>query len=94
MFEIHVGDDGIVKLSGRLDAAESEKASRVLRALDRPVTVDFSDLDYISSSGIAALIETYQRLRGAGHAFKLVRLKPRVRNVFAYAGLYRLLDIE
>ena len=42
----------------------------------------------------AALIETHKRLHGAGHELKLIGLKPRVRNVFAYAGLDRLLDIE
>jgi len=94
MFDIHVDDEGVVKLSGRLDAAQSPKASDVLRALDRAVTVDFSDLDYISSSGIAALVETFQRLRRSGHPFRLVRLKPRVRNIFTFSGLDQLLDIE
>jgi anti-sigma B factor antagonist len=94
MFEIHAEDDGVVKLSGRLDAAETEKALAVLRGLNRPITADLADLEYISSAGIAALIETYKRLHGAGHALTLVNLKPRVRNVFAYAGLDRLLDIR
>jgi len=94
MFDILLTDDGVVKLSGRLDAAEADRARRVLGTLDRPTTVDFSDLDYISSAGLSALIETYKRLHEAGHAFRLVRLKPRIRNVFTYAGLDRLLDIE
>ena len=94
MFDIHIAGDGVVKLSGRLDAAESNRALGVLRTLDRAATVDFSELDYISSAGISALIETHKRLHGAGHELKLIRLKPRVRNVFAYAGLDRLLDIE
>lgn len=94
MFEIRVADSGTVKLSGRLDAAEAEKAQAVLRTLDGPLTADLSDLDYISSLGISVLIETYKRLNAAGHGFRLVGMKPRIRNVFAYAGLDRLLSIE
>jgi anti-sigma B factor antagonist len=94
MFEIQVVEDGRVTLKGRLDAAESDRALAVLRRLDRPLTVDFSGLDYISSAGIGVLIETYKRLTASGHTLKLVNLLPRVRNVFAYAGLDRILTIE
>lgn len=94
MFEIRVGEDGRVSLKGRLDAAESDRALAVLRGLDRPITVDFSGLDYISSAGIGVLIETYKRLNSAGHSLRLVNMLPRVRNIFAYAGLDRILTIE
>ncbi len=94
MFSVHVGETGQVRLTGRLDAAEAEKAKSVLDSLEGPITIDCSELDYISSAGIGILIETYKRLNGAGHALRLVRLLPRVRNVFAYAGLDRILTIE
>ena len=94
MFEIRVEDDGVVRLKGRLDASQSDQAQRVLRALDRSLSLDCSELDYISSAGIGVVIETYRRLHGAGHTLKLVNLLPRVRNIFAYAGLDRLLTIE
>ncbi len=94
MLDIQIGEAGRVKLAGRLDAAEAERAQAALRPLLEPVTVDMSGLEYISSAGIGVLIETYKRLHAAGHAFKLVGLQPRVRNVFAYAGLDRLLTIE
>lgn len=94
MFEIHVGDDGVVRMKGRLDASQSDQAQRVLRALDRSLSLDCSELDYISSAGIGVVIETYRRLHAAGHTLKLVNLLPRVRNIFAYAGLDRLLTIE
>ena len=94
MFDIEIGNAGNVKLSGRLDAAEAERAQEVFRGFNHPLVADFSDLEYISSAGIAILIETYKRLTAAGHTFRLVGMKPRVRNVFAYAGLDRLLQIE
>lgn len=94
MFEIQHLGNGHVTLQGRFDAAQEETASTLLRSLDLPVTVDFAGLDYISSSGIGVIIETYKRLTGAGHAFRLVNMSPRVRNVFAYAGLDKFLQIE
>jgi anti-sigma B factor antagonist len=94
MFDFQIADPGTVKLVGRLDASEADKALAMFRTIDQPVTIDMAGLDYISSAGIGVLIETFKRLQVAGHAFKLVRLQPRVRNVFAYAGLDRLLNIE
>ena len=94
MFDIRVEAGGQVKVSGRLDAAESEHAIQVLRGLSGPVTVDCGGLDYISSAGIAVIMDTYKRVTGAGHALRLVNLTPRVKNVFTYAGLDQLLGIE
>ena len=94
MFDVRVGEDGLVHLVGRLDAAEAENASRAFEALHRSTTFDCGELEYISSAGIEVLIRTYKRLNAAGQSFKLVRLIPRVRNVFMYAGLDRILTIE
>jgi len=94
MFEIRSLPDGSTHLVGRLDASEVDQARRALEALSGPLTLDCSRLDYISSAGIGLLVETYKRLHAAGHAFRLVNLLPRVRNVFAYAGLDRILTLE
>ena len=94
MFDIQAQADGQVKLSGRLDAAESDRALHFFRTLKGPVTVDCSGLDYISSAGIAVLMDTYKRLSTAGHALRLVNLTPRVKNVLIYAGLDKLLGIK
>lgn len=94
MFDIRVQADGQVIVKGRLDAAESDRALSVFRGLAGTVTVDCSELDYISSAGIAVVMETYKRLSGVGHALRLVNLTPRVKNVFTYAGLDKLLGIS
>jgi anti-sigma B factor antagonist len=94
MFDIQVGDNGSVRLSGRLDANESDRALEVLRGLEGPLVLDCSELDYISSAGIGVLIETYKRLHASGRTLRLVHMLPRVRNVFVYAGLDRVLTIE
>lgn len=94
MFRLESAGEGRVKLVGRLDAAEADAATREFGKLQGPITADCSELEYISSAGIAVLMVTYKRLHAAGHALKLSGLTPRVRNVFVYAGLAPLLGIE
>ena len=94
MFEIRVVEGGIVQLTGRLDAAEADRVSEELLAIRGSVRLDCSELDYISSAGIGVLIELFKRLQSTGHTLTLVNLLPRVRNIFRYAGLDRLLTIE
>jgi anti-anti-sigma factor len=94
MFEIFMDGQGTVHLSGRFDASQTDHASTVLAGLSGNVTADCSALEYISSAGLSVLIVTHKRLLGSGHGLRLVHLQPRVRNVFAYAGLDKFLLIE
>jgi anti-sigma B factor antagonist len=94
MFEIQVLEPGRVRLSGRLDAAEADRTLAELARLDGPLTLDCGELDYISSAGIGVIMETYRRLTKAGLGLTLVGMTPRIRNVFRYAGLDRVLQIQ
>ena len=93
MLEIRNAPEGRVQLVGRFDAAEADRVDRALRAMTGPLTLDCSELDYISSAGLGVIIEAHKRLAAAGHILTLSNLVPRVRNIFAYAGLDRLLKI-
>jgi len=94
MFAMVVETGGLVRLSGRLDAAEADRLLAGLEPLSGPVIVDFAELVYISSAGLSVMLTTHKRLLEVGHALRLVNLQPRVRNVFQYAGLDRILQIE
>ena len=94
MFKMHVERDGVVRLSGRLDASEADGAIEDLKAINGPVTLDCGDLEYISSAGLSVVLVTYKRLLAAGYDLRLVNLQPRVRNIFTYAGLNRILQID
>ena len=94
MLEIRNPSTGQVELVGRLDASEAERADQTLRAMTGSLRLDCSGLDYISSAGLGVLIELHKRLVAAGQTLTLANLVPRVRNVFMYAGLDRLLNIE
>jgi len=94
MFAMQVEPDGIVRLSGRLDASEAERAIDGLDAITGPVTMDCSNFEYIWSAGLSVMLVTHKRLMAAGHALRITNLQPRVLNVFTYAGLHRILQIE
>jgi len=94
MFEIRFTEGGNAELVGRLDASEVEKARKSLDGLSGSVVLDCSRLDYVSSAGIGLLMETHKRLHKDGQRLALANLLPRVRNVFVYAGLDRVLTLE
>ncbi len=57
----------IVRMSGELDLASSDRLSALLSDLsDQTVVVDLAELTFIDSSGIAALVAAKDRLRSAG----------------------------
>lgn len=94
MFKIRVGEDGIVYLTGRLDASQVEAAEAVLGQVTQSTVADLSGLDYVSSAGIGVLLSAYKRLSDSGATLKLVNLSPRVKTVFHYAGLDTLFPLE
>ena len=94
MFEIQVEQGGLVKLAGRLDAAQADRAKATLDTVKQSATLDLTDLDYVSSAGLGVIVQTFKRLRDAGLDFRLTNMKPRIRTVFVYAGLDRVLRLE
>ena len=94
MFRLDSGPEGTIRLIGRLDGDEAERAMASFGGLEGSIVADCSELEYISSAGIAVVLVTLQRLNKAGHAFRLHAVQPRVRNVFKYAGLAQMLGID
>jgi anti-sigma B factor antagonist len=94
VFSIQSESKGVVRLSGRLDAAQADKAKAFLESFSEPLVLDFTDLDYISSAGISVLMITLQRLKSAGHTLRFRHVQNRIQNVFRYAGLDTVFTIE
>ena len=83
----------LVRLRGEVDLSWSQAVRRaVLDALadDEPVGVDLSEVSYIDSSGIAALVEGFQTARARGGRFALVAVSDAVRAVLELARLDRV----
>jgi anti-sigma B factor antagonist len=94
MFDIKVAENGEVLLSGRFDASQVGKAEAALEQVKGPCLIDCKDLDYISSAGIGVIIATYKRLHQLGAGVKMINLNDHIRQVFHYAGLTDLFQID
>jgi anti-anti-sigma factor len=91
------GADSRTKLSGRISIDSSPELRRVLlrmlNALDcRRLTLDFSEVDYIDTSGLAVLIEVLRSARLLGKSLQLSGLRERPRYLLESTGLLRLVD--
>ncbi len=83
----------LIRLSGEVDLSWSQAVRRaVLDALagTEPVGVYLSNVTYIDSSGIAALVEGFQAARSRGNRFALVAVSDAVRAVLELARLDRV----
>ena len=94
MFEIGYGDDGAIICKGRLDAAQCEKAQQFMDAVDGAGTLDFAELEYISSAGLGVLLKTQKRLAGKGAGLKIRNVNNHIKDVFRYSGFNAIFDIE
>src|SRR5262249_29425888 len=87
VFAIGAESNGVVRLSGRLDASQAPNAQAFLDGLPGPLVLDFSDLDYISSAGLSVLMITLKRLESGGHSLRFRHVPDRIMKSFRYAGL-------
>lgn len=94
MFEIGVKDSGEVVVSGRLDAAQADKAQQFLDTLDERCVLDMSALEYISSAGLGVLLRTHKRLMGGNGGLELVNVNKHIADVFRYSGFDKLFVIR
>ena len=94
MFEIGFGDDGAVVLKGRLDAAQSEKAQSFMDDLSGANTLDFAELEYISSAGLGVLLKTQKRLVASGAGLTIRNVNNHIKDVFRYSGFNAIFKIE
>jgi anti-anti-sigma factor len=80
------------------DAAIDEMQRRVPEAAaaqpDRPVVLDMTEVEFVPSLGLGALVMLMRRLRGEGRRFILVGLNPDVRSTLAVTRLDKLFEIQ
>jgi anti-sigma B factor antagonist len=65
----------------------SSCANEAIDADAGTVVIDLADLTFIDSTGVAALLATHQRLRGAGRSLRVVNVGPQPAGVFDMTGL-------
>ncbi len=94
MFNIEFGNNGEILCSGRLDAAQCAKAEEFLAAVEGPSTLDFAQLEYISSAGLGILLKTQKRLVGSSTGLKIINVNNHIHDVFRYSGFHSIFEIE
>jgi len=94
MFTVTFAEDGIIKLAGRLDASSSDAAGAEFSKIKGSATMDFSELEYISSAGLGVLFAAQKRLKESGHGLKLTNLNSHIRDVFKFARFDLVFEIE
>src|SRR5229473_1914573 len=76
----------VLPLKGEIDLHVSPSVTASLNAMiekkPRRLVVDLSDVTYIDSAGLAALIEAMQKVEGYGGRFLLAGLQETVRSTF------------
>lgn len=94
MLAIDFGADGVVMMTGRLDASQSPAAQAFLDGVGGTVTVDCSRLDYISSAGLGVLLKTQKRLSASAGKLRLIGVNRHLQDIFRYSGFDQLFEIE
>jgi len=94
MLVIDFGAGGVVVVSGRLDAAQAPAAQAFLDAVQGPVTLDCSGLEYISSAGLGVLLKTQKRLMAANGKLRLTGVNRHLQDIFRYSGFDQIFEIE
>ncbi len=87
----------VCKIEGEINintSPELRKAfDRLIRNDQKRVVVDFSGVSYIDSSGLATLVEMFQRLKRIGGSLRLCNMLQKVKNVFEITRLDKLFEI-
>ena len=87
----------IITANGEIDLENSGGLrEQIASALDAntAVSINMSDVNYIDSSGVAALIESKQRAGEGGKEFKIIKTSEAVLSVIKLAKLDSFFDIE
>jgi anti-sigma B factor antagonist len=94
MFEIEMGENGIIIFAGRFDAAQCPRAQAFVEASAAPAVFDFARLEYISSAGLGVLLKAHKRLMAGGGRLKLVNVNNHINDIFRYSGFDQIFEVE
>ena len=87
----------VVSVQGEVDLVTSDELRRVLDAALQDsvrVTLDLTELTFIDSSGLSALVDAHRKARDAGGALTLRHPTPMLRRLLDITKLETLLVVE
>jgi anti-sigma B factor antagonist len=93
----HDDRTAIVTLRGEVDILTVDQVrvalSEALATRPLEIVVDLTDLTFIDSTGLGALIFGFQRARDAGVRFRLARPTRSVRQILVLSGLLEVVEL-
>ena len=97
MNEIKENGITILAVEGNLDAegtqAMEQKVVSLLASGETCLLFDFSELDYINSSGLRVLVLAYQRLKKASGRVAICGIKDYIQEVFEVSGYDKIFPL-
>ena len=95
--ETRSGDVIQIKIDGRVDTTTSPQLQNaILQAFQKgsKLVLDFSDVEYVSSAGLRALLIGQKTANSKGGSMTLVNVADAVLQVFKMSGFSGILNIE
>ena len=85
-------------LNGRLDTTAAVKAQQDIAPLmenaDKELTIDCTDLEYISSSGLRLFLTLRKETSAKGGKVIIKNINDEIKKVFMMTGFFNLFDIQ
>jgi len=95
--EEKLNDVVICILEGEVNINNSPELRKAFDGLikknEKKVLVDFSSVSYVDSSGLATLIEMFQRLKKIGGRMRFSNMDQKIKNIFEITKLQKLFEI-
>ncbi len=93
-----VGDVQVVTAEGRLDGIYSSAFANQVGALitgTKPkVLIDFTNIDFVTSAGLRAVLLLMRKAMASGGAFALCGVNDQVREVLAISGFAEIFTVH
>ena len=99
IFDIKEQNGGMyAKISGRLDTPAAVKAQQEIVPLqenaDKEITLDCTDLEYISSSGLRLFLTIRKEAAAKGGKVVIEHINDEIKKVFMMTGFFNLFEIR
>ena len=89
--------DLLMSVEGRIDTITSQELDKEINSEIgnfESLTLDFADLEYISSAGLRVLIATQKKLKASDIPLVIKNINDAVREIFRMSGFDKILKIE
>jgi anti-anti-sigma factor len=93
-----VGDAYVVTVNGRLDGiystAFANQVGELITGTNPKILIDFTDIDFVTSAGLRALLLLMKKARASGSVFALCGVSEQVREVLDVSGFAAMFSIH